>query len=537
MSEPTSQHPYDYPYPSRRTVVYGRHGMVATSQPLAAQAGLRILQEGGNAIDAAVAAAASLTVVEPTSNGLGSDAFALVWTGGTLYGLNASGPAPAGLTRDWIRRQGLTAMPAHGWGSVTVPGAPAAWRALSLRFGRLPMTRSLAPAIQMADEGYPVSPTLAYYWGAAHRRFREVLTEPVYQEWFRVFAPEGRAPEPGEIFRASDHAGTLARIAESDAQDFYQGEVAERLVAFAQATGGVMTLSDLAAYDPEWVNPLSVRFRGYDVWELPPNGQGLVALMALKMLEGLSPANEEERLHYQIEALKMGFADAFRYFADPRSMPWPPETLLDDAYIDLRRAEIGAEAQIRSAGKPVPGGTVYLCTADDQGNMVSYIQSNYAGFGSGLVVPGTGVALQNRGQLFSLQDGHPNMLEPGKRPFHTIIPGFLSRDGMPVGPFGVMGGFMQPQGHVQVMSNVLERSMNPQAALDAPRFYWAEGNRVMVEGHMPEAVVDGLRRRGHAIEWAGNQGPFGRGEIIWRRDNGVLMGGTEPRADGQVAAW
>ncbi len=410
---------------------------------------------------------------------------------------------------------------------------------MSRRFGRVGLAGSLGPAIRLAETGYPLSPTLAHFWKRAYERYREVLKGPEYQEWFRVFAPGGTVPEAGDPFYAPDHAATLHRLAETEGEAYYSGEIAEHIVQFSLTTGGVMSLKDLASYQQEWVEPLSVSYRGYDVWELPPNGQGLIALMALKMLDGLPYESQEEQIHQQIEALKLGFADAFQYFADPRFMPWSPETLLQGDYIRRRAQLIGEHAEVRSAGQPVPGGTAYLCTADTQGNMVSFIQSNYAGFGSGLVVPGTGIALQNRGKLFSLDRGHPNSLEPGKRPFHTIIPGFLTQAGKPVGPFGVMGGFMQPQGHVQVIANVLDRAMNPQAALDAPRFYWESGNRVRVEAHMPEQVIKELRRRGHEVEIETELGLFGRGQVIyiWRRENGVLMGGTDPRADGEVAAW
>lgn len=526
-----------YPYASRRTVVYGRRGMVATAHPLAAQAGLRVMQEGGNAIDAAVAAAACLTVVEPTSNGIGSDAFALVWSEGRLHGLNSSGPAPRRLTRQWVAQQGLDKIPAHGWAPVTVPGAPAAWAVLADRFGRLPLSRSVAPAVEMARQGHPVAPTVARGWARTAEYFRDILTDPMFQEWFRVFAPNGRGPNAGEMWRLTDHADTLEAIGASKGEDFYRGAIAERIAQFARETGGVMEAEDLAGYQPEWVAPLPVSFRGHEIWELPPNGQGLVALMALKILSGMTSDSDEERLHHQIEALKLGFADAAAYLTDPRFMPWAPETFLTEDYAAQRRALIGARASVPTAGVPVPSGTVYLCTADGDGNMVSFIQSNYRGFGSGLVVPGTGIALQNRGELFSLDESHPNRLEPGKRPFHTIIPGFVTRNGKPVGPFGVMGGFMQPQGHVQVVSRVLEEGLNPQSALDAPRFYWREGNRVAVEASMPEALVEALQARGHEVDVEPMAGLFGRGQIIWRDDDGVLCGGTEPRADGQVAAW
>ncbi|MCY0880751.1 MAG: gamma-glutamyltransferase family protein [Firmicutes bacterium] len=529
--------PQSYPYASRRTLVYGRRGMVATAQPLAAQAGLEILQSGGNAVDAAVAAAACLPIVEPTSNGLGGDAFALVFSQGKLHGMNASGPAPQRMTRDLVRSEGWREMPLYGWYPVTVPGIPAAWAALVQRFGRLDLPKVLAPAIRLAREGFPVSSTVAYFWQRAYRKFSAELHGQQFAEWFRVFAPQGRAPLPGEMWKFPDHAGTLEDIAASGAQSYYRGALAQKIVQFSHQTGGVMSAEDLAAFQVEWVRPLSVPFQGFDVWELPPNGQGVVALMALKMLDGLHPADEAERIHLQIEALKLAFADARRYVADTRFMPVSAEDLLDEAYLARRRALIGPEAQMPQAGQPPFGGTVYLATADDQGNMVSYIQSNYEGFGSGLVVPSTGIALHNRGQLFSLEAGHPNMLAPGKKPYHTIIPGFLTDHGQPIGPFGVMGGFMQPQGHVQVLSRILAQKLNPQAALDAPRFYWQQGKTVVVEKSMPANVVEALRRRGHDVRITSDPAPFGRGEIVWKMPGGALMGATEPRADGTVACW
>ncbi len=537
ITNPLTTDSQAYPHPSRRTVVYGRHGMVATAEPQAAAAGLRILQQGGNAIDAAIATAAALTVVEPTSNGLGSDAFAIVWSQGKIYGLNSSGPAPRGLTREWVRAQGHDTMPAKGWCTVTVPGAPAAWATLTERFGNLSLAENLNPAVQLARDGYPVAPTVAYFWNRGFQQYKETLTDPEYNEWFRIFAPNGRAPHAGEIWRSPGHADSLQQIGETNANAYYHGALAAQIAQFARETGGVITQEDLARYQPEWVDPLSVDYHGYQVWELPPNGQGLIALMALKMLEGLNPATEAERIHYQIEAIKLGFADALQYLTDPRHMPYPAKDFLSDSYIAQRRSLIGPEAQIRNAGVPKPGGTVYIATADGEGNMVSYIQSNYAGFGSGLVVPETGISLQNRGSLFSLDESHPNALEPGKRPFHTIIPGFLTHNGVPIGPFGVMGGFMQPQGHVQIMSRVLEDHMNPQAALDAPRFHWQEGNQVVVEHTMPAAIIEDLISRGHEVTITEEHGPFGRGEIIWKDPEGVLVGGTEPRADGTIAAY
>lgn len=526
-----------YPYPSRRTVVYGQNAMVATSHPLAAEAGLAIMQQGGNAVDAAIATAACLTVVEPTSNGLGGDAFATIWAQGALWGLNSSGPAPQALTDQWVRSQGFDTMPPHGWAPVTVPGIPGAWAELATRFGALPLTVTLEPAIRMSREGYPVSPTVSFFWQHAYERYASTLTGPEFREWFRVFAPQGRGPKAGEIWRSTDHANTLEEIASSHAESFYRGKLAEQIVEFSQITGGVMTLSDLASFYPQWVTPLSVGFHDYEVWELPPNGQGLIALMALKMLEGLPYSSEAERIHQQIECLKLAFADAQKFLADPRYMTVAAEDLLADNYLNSRRNLIGERAEERGAGSPSPGGTVYLAAADNQGNMVSYIQSNYSGFGSGLVVPNTGIALQNRGHLFTLSPGHPNSLSPGKRPYHTIIPGFLTHQGKPVGPFGVMGGFMQPQGHVQVLSRILTENLNPQAALDAPRFYWSQGKTVVVEAAMPQSIITELERRGHQIAVTTDVGLFGRGQIVWRLPSGVLMGATESRADGHVACW
>lgn len=531
--------PLYYPYPSRRQLVYAARGMVATSQPLAAQAGLRVLIQGGNAIDAAIAAAACLTVVEPTSNGIGSDAFAIVWSGGRMYGLNASGPAPASLTIGAVTGRGHESMPALGVLPVTVPGAPAAWAALARRFGRLPLARSLQPACEYAEEGYPLSPVVAHNWRRAVDNGRERFSGPEFAGWFETFTMAGRAPEPGETWRSPGHARTLRRIGETDARDFYEGETAEAVAAFMRAHDGYLTVADLASFEPEWVEPLSVPCGGFEVWELPPNGQGLVALQALQILRHLpwSGGGQIEHLHARIEAVKLAFADGLRYIAEPAYMPVSPSALLCDDYARERAALIGERAGVYAPGRPVGGGTVYLAAADRDGNMVSYIQSNYLGFGSGIVVPGTGISLQNRGHLFSLDPGHPNALSPGKRPYHTIIPGFLTRRGNPVGPFGIMGGFMQPQAHVQVLSSVIHEGLNPQAALDAPRWQWLGGLALEVEPHFPAHLVQALERRGHDVKVARDSGSFGRGQIVWRDERGTLVGATEARADGEVAAW
>ena len=530
--------PHSYPYASHRNVVYAQRGMVATSQPLAAQAGLAVLQRGGNAIDAAIATAAALTVVEPNANGIGGDAFALIWHGGKLHGLNASGPSASAMSLDVTNALGLTSMPRFGPLPVTVPGAPAAWAALAAKFGRLPLTESMSAAIALARDGYPVSPMVAFAWQQATRLFRSEFKEPYFRHWFDTFAPE-RAPLAGEIWRSSGHADTLQAIAESNAESFYRGALAEKIAAFVQSAGGQLSVQDLGNYQVDWCNPICVNYRGYDVWEIPPNGHGLVALIALNILKGLDFTERDTVFthHRQLEAIKLAFADGQAHIADPAHMRVSVADLLSDAYADTRRKLIGPQAALPVAGEPPRGGTVYLSTADSDGNMVSFIQSNYMGFGSGLVVPGTGIALQNRGNNFSLDPAHPNCLAPGKRPYHTIIPGFLTKDGAAVGPFGVMGGFMQPQGHVQMVMNTVDFGLNPQASLDAPRWEWESGRRVNIERSTPEHLFHGLADLGHEVVWSGNRQAFGRGQIIWRNAQGVLCGGTEPRADGAIAAW
>ncbi|SDC10146.1 gamma-glutamyltranspeptidase / glutathione hydrolase [Melghirimyces thermohalophilus] len=532
-------HSMHRPYLSQRTTVYAKNGMVATSQPLAAQAGLDMLKQGGNAIDAAIATAAALTVLEPTSNGIGGDAFALVWTGGNLHGLNASGPAPGALDIDSVRRAGYERMPRYGWLPVTVPGAPAGWSELSRRFGKLPLTQVLEPAARYAEEGYPLTPVLAHYWEKGFRTFQDQLQGEEFASWFRTFAPEGRAPRAGEIWRSADHARTLRSIAETDAASFYAGDLADKIDQFSRQHGGFLRKKDLESYRPEWVDPIHIHYRGYEVWEIPPNGQGLVALMALNILKGMDFGEREtaEAYHRQIEAIKLAFADGEAYITEREKMPCSVEDLLSEGYAEERRRQIGTSALTPTVGEPVGSGTVYLAAADGDGNRVSFIQSNFMGFGSGLVVPGTGISLQNRGYTFSLDPHHANVLEPGKRTYHTIIPGFLTKGGRPVGPFGVMGGYMQPQGHVQMMLNTIDFGLNPQSALDAPRWRWVEGKTVEVERGVPDMIVQELIRRGHDIRIATDPGGFGRGQIIWENEHGVLAGGTEPRTDGSIAAW
>jgi gamma-glutamyltranspeptidase / glutathione hydrolase len=530
----------NYPYSSQRMATVARKGMVATSQPLAAQAGLDILKKGGNAIDAAIATAACLTVVEPTSNGIGGDAFAIVWTKGELHGLNASGPAPQSLTIEAVKGLGHESMPKFGLIPVTVPGAPSAWAALSERFGKLPLQEVLEPAIQYAENGFPVSPILGKYWKRAAAIFKDLFTGEEYENWFKTFTPDGRAPEIGEMWRSPGHAETLREIAETKAESFYRGNLAEKMDEFSRKHGGFIRKEDLAAYKPEWVTPISVNYRGYDVWEIPPNGQGMIALMALNTLKGFDFTEKEsvETYHKQIEAMKLAFVDGKKYITQIDKMSVEVDQLLSEEYGKERGSLIGENALTPEPGTPPKGGTVYLATADEDGNMVSFIQSNYMGFGSGIVVPGTGIALQNRGHDFSLDPNHENCLEPGKKTYHTIIPGFLTKDGKPVGPFGVMGGYMQPQGHVQVIMNTVDFHLNPQAALDAPRWQWVEGKTIEVERTLPAHIAEALSRKGHNIKVAADSGSFGRGQIIWRDpETGVLSGGTEPRTDGTVAAW
>ena len=531
-------------YPSQRYPIYARGGMVNTSSPQASAAGLSVLQKGGNAIDAAVAAAATLTVTEPTSCGLGSDAFAIVWSQKEqrLFALNSSGPAPMLASAERILAEGRDnhgKMPSHGWTPVTVPGAPKAWAELVRRFGRLPLKDDLAPAVSYARDGYPCAPNLAVHWGAAFRRYRETLTGPEFAAWFQTFAPDGRSPTPGDLIRLPDHAATLEAIGETNADAFYSGEIARRIDAESRRFGGYLRYEDLAAFEAKWVEPIRVNYRGYEVCEIPPNGQGIVALMALNILKEytFSEKDSVETAHRQLEAIKMAFADALHYVTDPDEMTIDYHRLLDPAYGAARAREMTGRAQIYTHVVPPKSGTVYLCCADGEGNMVSFIQSNYMGFGSGVVVGGTGVALQNRGADFSLSPADANFLKPGKRSYHTIIPGFLMRDGQPVGPFGVMGAYMQPQGHVQVVMNYVDFHLDPQQALDAPRWQWLRDGRVVVEPRFDASLAQGLLQRGHDLSRSADVASFGRGQMIVRLPNGTLVGGTESRTDSNIACY
>ena len=534
MNQPDSL--LQYPFSSRRSALLCTEGIVATSQPLAAQAGLRMLQEGGNAVDAALACAVALTVVEPVSNGIGSDAFALVWDGKTLHGLNGSGRAASGLDVEALRASHDT-FPEWGWPGVTVPGAPDTWRVLHERFSRLDLERIMAPAITYAEKGFPVSPVVSRAWAEAALQY-PAIPLPELAGWEQVFAPRGAAPAAAELWSSPGHAAGLRLLVERGLRDFYEGEIASRILAFSEETGGLFRADDFASHHSEWVAPISVAYRGHEVWEIPPNGQGIAALQALGMLEGLPAADSrEDRWHRQMEAMKLAFADAYRFVADPSMVEVPQSGMLDPDYLSARRALIGDRARAAEAGAPSGGGTVYLCAVDRDGLMVSYIQSNFMGFGSGVVLPDLGISFQNRGACFELEPDHLNVAAPGKRPRHTIIPAFLTRGGEALGPFGVMGGEMQPQGHVQVLGAMLDQGLNPQAALDMPRWRVLGGLDAVAEAHTPVELLERLRSRGHRIETDFEPAGFGRGQIILRQTSGAYVAGSEPRADGCAVGY
>ena len=536
---------YATPYTSTRLPLFARN-IVSTSHPLAAQAGLRMMLKGGNAVDAAIAAAATITLTEPVSNGLGSDAFCILWDGQQLHGLNASGPAPAAWTPEYFHRKygaDTKTPPKRGVDSVSVPGAVAGWVALSERFGKLPFADLLEPAIEVAERGYLMPVVVQQKWAAATP---ELQSQPGFAQ---SFLPWGRAPEVGEMFRFPAAARALRAIAETRGQALYGGEIAHAIEKFMAEHGGSLKASDLAAYRPEWVTPIAKHYRGYTLHEIPPNGQGIAALIALGILSHFDlaslPVDGVASQHLQIEAMKLAFADVYRYVAEPRSMSVTPEQMLDVAYlasraklIDLRRAQTFAP------GNPVKGGTIYLTAADESGMMVSFIQSNFMGFGSGVVEPQFGISLQNRGHGFStdLNGANPdNLVAPGKRPFHTIIPAFLTRDGQPVMSYGVMGGNMQPQGHMQTLVRMLDYGQNPQAACDAPRWRFNAGLNINVEAAMNPATVQGLQGLGHELDIINDSyQDFGAGQFIWRMGDPAVQGyqaASDPRRDGQAVGF
>jgi gamma-glutamyltranspeptidase/glutathione hydrolase len=521
------------PYPSRRQPVCAAN-VVATSQPLATQAGVAMLARGGNAVDAALATAITLTVVEPCSNGIGSDLFAILWDGAALAGLNASGRAPAAWSRERFAAQ--SQMPQRGWESVTIPGAVSGWVELSKRYGKLPFEDLFEPGIRYARDGYAVSPVIADKWR---------LAEPIMPKglgWQDHFLIDGHVPAPGERFASSAMAATLAQIGATRGEAFYRGALADAMVRHAQANGAAHAHRDFERHSVDWVTPIAVDYRDVTVHEIPPNGQGIAALMALGMLQsfdiGAMPPDSVAAQHLQIEAMKLAFADAHRYVSDPATMTVSPQALLDVAYLRERARLIDpSRAQTFGPGAPPRAGTVYICAADASGMMVSLIQSNYMGFGSGVVVPGTGISLQNRGAGFSLEHGHPNEVGGGKRPFHTIIPGFLTRSGAPLAAFGVMGGPIQPPGHVQTVVRMLDHAINPQAALDAPRWKVNAGRSIDLEASASRELREGLIALGHQLESIPESYmDFGAGQVIMKSEAGCIAA-SDPRRDGQAAGF
>ena len=536
---------FSTPYASTRLPLFARN-VVSTSHPLAAQAGLRMMLKGGNAVDAAIAAAAAITITEPVSCGLGSDAFCILWDGQKMHGLNASGPAPKAWTPEYFHQKyGKEAVnpPKRGWDSVTVPGAVSAWAAMSERFGKLPFADLMEPAIEIAERGYLMPVVVQQKWLAATPLLQSL---PGFAE---SFLPWGRAPNVGELFQFKAAARGLRAIAETKGRAFYEGEIAEALVKFSNQHGGAMTLQDLAQYKPEWVEPIAQNYRGHTLHEIPPNGQGIAALIALGILDNFDLASMKvdglASQHLQIEAMKLAFADIYRYVADPRSMEVTPAQMLDAEYLKSRAKLIDMnKAQDFKAGNPVKGGTIYLTAADENGMMVSFIQSNYMGFGSGVVEPTYGISLQNRGFDFSTDPNglNPaNLVAPGKRPFHTIIPAFLSQNGQPVMSYGVMGGNMQPQGHLQTLVRMLDYGQNPQAACDAPRWRCNKGLSINVEGSMNADTVQGLKDLGHELEVINDTYmDFGAGQFIWRMGDPKVQGylaASDPRRDGQAVGF
>ena len=536
---------FNNPYSTTRLPVFARN-IVSTSHPLAAQAGLRMMWRGGNAVDAAIGAAAVLTIVEPVSCGLGSDAFCILWDGQKLHGLNASGRAPQAWTPEYFQRKyGDNAMqpPKRGIDSVTVPGAVASWVALSERFGKLPFEDLMQPAIEIAERGFLLSVVVQEKWAAP---VEELKGQPGFAQ---AFLPHGRAPAVGELFQFAAAAKGLRAIGKTKGQAFYGGEIAEAIERFSNANGGSLKASDFAAYQADWVKPISMDYRGHTLHEIPPNGQGIAALIALGILDNFDLAALQrdgvDSQHLQIEAMKLAFADVYRYVAEASSMEVTAAQMLDKSYLKERAKLIDMQrAQDFKAGNPAKGGTIYLTAADENGMMVSFIQSNYMGFGSGCVEPDFGISLQNRGHGFAVRPGglNPaNLVAPGKRPFHTIIPAFLTKDGQPVMSYGVMGANMQPQGHVQTLVRMLDYAQNPQAACDAPRWRYNEGLVINVEAGMDAHTVQGLQARGHAMEVINDSyQDFGSGQFIWRMGDPKVQGyvaASDSRRDGLVAGF
>lgn len=532
---------------STRSEVIAKNGMAATSQPLATQVALDILKKGGNAIDAAIAANAVLGLVEPTGNGIGGDLFAIVWDAKSkqLYGLNASGRSPQSLTLKYFKENGFTSIPAYGPLPVSVPGCVDGWFELHGKFGKLEMEKILQPAISYAEEGFPVTELIAFYMQLSAPRLSK------YPGFRETYMPNGSAPKKGDVFKNPNLARTLTMIAKQGRDVFYKGEIAKTIASYMKENGGFLSYNDLKNHTSEWVQPVSANYRGYDVWELPPNGQGIAALQMLNILEGYNISDmgfgSAEYLHVLVEAKKLAFEDRAKFYADPAFRDIPVDQLISKEYADQRRKLINPDraASAYEPGELKNGDTIYLTVADDEGNMVSLIQSNFRGMGSGMTPTGLGFILQDRGELFSLEEGHYNQYEPGKRPFHTIIPAFITRDGAPYISFGLMGGAMQPQGHAQIVVNLIDFGMNLQEAGDAPRInhegssqptgeQMTDGGFIQVESGIPYESVRGLMMKGHKVKYS--LGAYGGYQAIMHKD-GVYYGASESRKDGQAAGY
>lgn len=537
-----------------RSEVIAPHAMAATSQPLATQIALDMMKNGGSAVDAAIAANAALGLMEPTGNGVGGDLFAIVWDPKTskLYGYNGSGRSPKSLTLAEFQRRGLKDIPPTGPLPVSVPGAVDGWFALHERFGRKPMAQNLAPAIRYAREGHPVAETIAYYWDRSVPRLSQY---PGFKEQFTI---DGHAPRKGELWKNPNLANTLQQIADGGRDAFYKGPIARTIGAYFKANGGYLSYEDMASHQGEWVEPVSTNYRGYDVWELPPNSQGIAALQMLNILEGYDfskiPFGSAEHVHLFTEAKKLAFADRARFYADPAFQPAPLAKLVSKEYAAQRRSLISMDKALKEVQPGTPkqleeGDTIYMTVADADGMMVSLIQSNYRGMGSGMAPPGLGFILQDRGEMFVLKKDHPNGYAPGKRPFQTIIPAFVTKDGKPWLSFGVMGGAMQPQGHVQIVMNLVDFHMNLQEAGDAPRIQhegsteptgqataMSDGGELNLETGFSYDTIRALMRKGHRVIFA--DGPYGGYQAIARDPaNGVYYGASESRKDGQAAGY
>lgn len=526
-----------YPYPSTRRTIFGKNGMVATSSPYATSAGAKILLEGGNAVDAALAASMTLPVVEPTGNGLGSDMFALIYFEGKLYGINASGRSPKNISIEKLREKGYDKMPSCGVNVINTPGLIGGVMKVHEDFASLSLDKIFKPAISYAEEGYPVTPQIAKLWGESVEKYKN-LNRDEFEEFFKSFTINGRAPRAGEVFKSPDLARTLREIRDTKGESFYRGGLAEKIASEVERLGGFLSLDDLREFEASYVDPISTNYKGIDIWEIPPNGHGISVLMALNILSEMEIKDRDDpkTLHKIIEAIKLSLTDAKTYVADPAKMKIEIERLLSKDYADDRRKKISDRAKSPEAFKINSSDTVYFATADKDGNMVSMIQSNYAGFGSGIVVPGMGISLNNRIENFYFEEGLANSLEGGKLPYHTIIPGFMTKNKEALGAFGIMGAFMQPQAHVQVLMNMIDFNLNPQAALDAPRIMWIDDKKIQVEKDFRPEIIDELKNLGHEVEVVSDFKNMGRGQIILK-DKDVYIGGTEKRTDSNIFSY